>query len=185
MGFEFVAIQLVNKEDRTIQTVYATASQKGLIGLAKHPIDGDDEILDIQASVFNAQPPKIKLISRWEMHFDKLLYDQFKHAYCVRVWVPIIVLKRGDGSIISDWSHGCKDDDGAQLTPWRNVTEHKKDSEVVDGHVIPRYNIDIALDKLLLDKCYGDVYIERLGTVEAGHHRLVDGMTCEMGWSSR
>src|SRR5512144_2217178 len=63
------------------------AVKKALTGLANHPVDGDDEILDIQALVFNADPPKIKIISGWDSHFDKLIYEQFNHAFVIRAWV--------------------------------------------------------------------------------------------------
>ncbi len=170
LDFEFVAIQLFNKEDRTIQTVHATGTQEDLIGLAKHPIDGEDTILDIQASVFNADPPKIKIISGWDPHFDKLIYDQFNHACVVRVWTPIIVLKDKDGNILSEWSH---------MKPWSELTQENNYTETIDGQKVPRFNINICLDKARVEQRYGPIFIDKLGTVEAGHHRLREGMTPE------
>src|SRR5204862_7877773 len=38
--FNFVAIQLKNKEDQTIETVYGTESRSEWFGLAKHTIQG-------------------------------------------------------------------------------------------------------------------------------------------------
>lgn len=45
---------------------------------------------------------------------------------------------------------------------------------------MPRFNFDIRLDTKVLNNRYGgDVSIETIGTVEVGHQRLMEGMTCE------
>jgi GAF domain-containing protein len=90
LGFDFVAIQLKNKEEQTIETVYGTGSSSEWSGLAKHTIQGDQELWDIQAHIVMHNPPRIEIIAGRDRRFDEYIFNKFKHENQVRVFAPII-----------------------------------------------------------------------------------------------
>lgn len=149
-GFDFVAVQLIRRRDRVIETVRAKG--KGateLAGLARHSLDADDRVRDIQAHIANYYPPKIEIIVGWDDRFDDWIYEQYRHKDMVRVWVPMLILRRTDGTIDETWPERYR---------WREV-----DRKVDDKG--SRVTLEMELKGL---DAKGGSPIEVVGTVEAG-----------------
>jgi GAF domain-containing protein len=92
VGFEFVAIQLVNKEEKTIETVYGQGLTPHWFTIAKHTIQGDPELWDIQADIVMHRPPRIEIIAGHDRRFDAYIFKKFGHDQQVRLFAPIILL---------------------------------------------------------------------------------------------
>lgn len=89
--FDFVAIQIKNREEQTIETVHGSGLSSDWVGLAKHTIQGDPELLDIQADIVMSNPPRIEIISGRDDRFDNYIFTKFNHLDKLRVFVPIIL----------------------------------------------------------------------------------------------
>jgi GAF domain-containing protein len=90
-GFDFVDIQLINKEHKTIETVFSHGLSTEWFAIAKHTIQGDPGLWDINASVAMHEPPVIEIIAGHDRRFDRYLFEKFAHCNHVRVFVPIIL----------------------------------------------------------------------------------------------
>jgi hypothetical protein len=95
LGFDFIAIQLKNLEEQTIDTVYGRGLTSEWFGLAKHTIQGDRELWDIQADVVMHRPPRIEILAGYDRRFDEYIFKKFHHENQVRVFGPIILLPQG------------------------------------------------------------------------------------------
>ena len=91
LGFDFVAIQLINKEHQTIETVYGTGASAAWAGLAIHTTKGDPELWDIQAHIVMNNPPRIEIIAGRDRRFDDYLFNKFGHKGQSRIFAPIIL----------------------------------------------------------------------------------------------
>jgi signal transduction histidine kinase/GAF domain-containing protein len=160
--FKSVAIQLIDKEERTIQTVHGTDSMADLVGLAKHPLNRDDALLDIQAWLAKSSPPRIVSIAGWDERLDRWIYEKFEHAKVVRVWVPMLVLRNSKGEIITDWS---------EISPWHETNEEERGVDRIDSEEVPIYKYEICLDIEKINKKYGKVSVEVIGTLEVARNR--------------
>ncbi|HET6419288.1 MAG TPA: GAF domain-containing protein [Geobacteraceae bacterium] len=104
LGFEFACIQLVNRKENTIETVKVRKNSviKDAIDpegwlMASHslyPPDGVD--MDIHAYILT-DLKREKVITGWDGHFDKEIYDRHNHEFLVRAFVPIIAIEPGTG----------------------------------------------------------------------------------------
>jgi GAF domain-containing protein len=103
LKFDFAAVQLVDFEERSIQTVYGSYGS-GLGGqwhkIAKHSLEVDSNFLDIQADIALACPPTIEIITGWDRRFDDFIYTEFGHHHFTRVWVPLIMIRNTDGHLV-------------------------------------------------------------------------------------
>ena len=103
-GFKFAAVQLISKEEQIIETVYTKGLPKNnWAGLAKHSLENEEKVSDIQADLAKANPPMLKIISGYYEKFDRWIYEEFKHAQFTRAWVPIILVRDKDGKVVDDW----------------------------------------------------------------------------------
>jgi GAF domain-containing protein len=82
LQFEFAALQLVNWEQKSIETVDGINAPWG--AEAKHALDSND----IQAAVVRSR--RTEVISGFDARFDKAIYDRYGHERLVRTFVPII-----------------------------------------------------------------------------------------------
>jgi GAF domain-containing protein len=103
LNFDFVALQLKNKEEQTIETVYGTGSSADWSGLAKHSILADEELRDIQADIVQQRPPRIEIIAGRDRRFDEYIFEKFEHEKQVRVFAPIIVLRNSENPAALHW----------------------------------------------------------------------------------
>ncbi len=104
LGFAYAAVQLLDKADRTISTIYGEGQESDWFGIASHNMDVKEESLrDIQVHVASL-PPKIEVIAGRDDRFDKFIFTKFHHERHARVFAPILLstarepeLERQDG----------------------------------------------------------------------------------------
>ncbi|MDZ7956511.1 MAG: hypothetical protein RMY34_01145 [Aulosira sp. DedQUE10] len=144
LGFDFAGISLVSLERNTIEAVHGIGIAKEWSGRAKHYLEKDEDLRDIQADI--VQTRRTKIISGWYKRFDRWIYEEFHHARLVRVYTPILLIQDENGNIIEDWFERYQ---------WQNIFT-KEESEgwcrVFDGLALP-----------------DELKIIAIGTVEAGY----------------
>jgi GAF domain-containing protein len=107
LGFEFGAVQLVDRATDTIATVQGVGIAQAWIGLAKHRLNS--EAKDIQADIVHSLA--IEVISGWDSRFDRWIYNQFNHHRLIRIFAPIFLMRDEKGNLhpptldYYDWSH--------------------------------------------------------------------------------
>ena len=152
-GFDFAAIQLIDKEEQTIQTVHGSGLEADWYTIAKHSLRGEQKLLDIQADIALSDPPRIEIIAGQDQRFDRFLFKYFGHKHKVRVFIPIVVIKDNTGLPVKHQF----DQFG-----WDIVERHS------DGR---NHRVAIAIRKEDLIKKESDHSVEIIGTLEAGYHR--------------
>jgi hypothetical protein len=90
LGFDFAAISLVDKERNIIEAVQGTQEVRW-INLAKHYLEPDQSLRDIQADIFYTQ--KIEIISGSDPRFDDCIYESCNHRDVIRVFLPILIIE--------------------------------------------------------------------------------------------
>lgn len=101
LGYDFVAVQLVDLGEQTIQTMHGSGLSGDWYKIAKHSLQGDGKFLDIQACVALANPPLMEIIEGWDDRFDRFIYRKFGHEHYVRAFVPLIVRRHDqNGSLM-------------------------------------------------------------------------------------
>ena len=75
----------------TIETVCGNGLSPQWFTIARHSIQGDPALWDIQADIVMSDPPRIEIISGFDRRFDTYIFERFEHKNLVRVFVPIIL----------------------------------------------------------------------------------------------
>ncbi len=83
IGFSFATISLRDDDQQEIRTVASRNIPPGWQAEAHHPLDSHD----IQADVLRTG--KIEVISGWDARFDRHIWEKYRHAELIRVWVPL------------------------------------------------------------------------------------------------
>jgi hypothetical protein len=91
LQFDFINIQLVNKDAQTIETVYSQGLTREWFAIEKHTIHEDARLWDIQTAIAMHDPPRLEIISGHDRRFDPFIFKVFSHIDHVRVFVPIIL----------------------------------------------------------------------------------------------
>ncbi|MEE9396119.1 MAG: GAF domain-containing protein [Methylococcales bacterium] len=175
LGFRFAAIQLISQKDRIIETVYVKGApiESDWSGVAKHSLDSEPAIRDIQADIALEDPPLVKIVTGWCEKFDRWIYDEFNHHAYTRVWVPIIVVRDDKGNVVNDW-----------FNSW--------DGKVVSEGKVYDPNEDrsgyITRIKMSLPTVNPRQKVEIIGTIEAGYYAseadeqdLSEWIKCDQG----
>lgn len=102
LGFDFVAISLINKEREIIESVQGTEKVQW-INLAKHYLESEPGLRDIQADIYQTQC--IEVISGNDPRFDDCIYKLCNHQNVIRVFIPIIVIESNSDldRYVNDW----------------------------------------------------------------------------------
>src|SRR4051794_4080672 len=100
LKFDFIAVQLVDLGEQTIQTIHGSGLSGDWYKIGRHSLEGDWKFLDIQAHVALAAPPVIELIAGWDQRFDRFIYKKFGHKDFVRAFVPLIVTRNDQNSAL-------------------------------------------------------------------------------------
>jgi len=147
LGFEFGAVQLIDRATDTIATVQGIGIAQGWIGLAKHRLDG--EAKDIQADI--VQSLAIEVISGWDNRFDQWIYRQFNHQRLIRVFAPILLWRDEKGELYPpaldcyDWDHfekiNSKDGAVLRIKPTPKLAVREKGYLEVIGTIEAGYQI--------------------------------------------
>ncbi|MEM7726113.1 MAG: GAF domain-containing protein [Cyanobacteria bacterium P01_A01_bin.45] len=101
LGFDFVTIQIISPEDNFIETVYGTGMASSWYGRAKHYMESDPDLRDINADI--AQTGRTEIISGWDKRFNEWMYKEYNHENLVRVFTPIIIVQDEDGKVNDNW----------------------------------------------------------------------------------
>lgn len=147
--FDFVALQVVDRTDESVSTVYGTGVAAGWANLANHRLD-KGVASDIQSDIATAKPPRIEIITGNDPRFDRIIFERFEHHRMSRVWGPILVLTTLAGEPIPWWE---------QPDVWEGTF---LESET---------HATITFDERIAKSRYGDYCIEIIGTIEAGYER--------------
>jgi signal transduction histidine kinase len=152
-GFDFVAVQLVRLTSRIIETAYGSDIAAEWSGVARHYLDEDPRLQDIQVAIAQARPPLIEIIAGWDpkKRLDRWIFDTFGHAELVRLFLPVIVIHDQNGELVGDWFTQAKWEVGErnlESTGWHVPTRLHLPEKTSDGRAL-----------------YADV----IGTIEAGY----------------
>lgn len=146
--FDFVALQLTRRAERTIETVSGTGLAEKWGNLSwKHYLERSKALRDIQADIALNRPPRIEIIAGWDERFDRWIYEEFDHDKLTRIFAPMVVVRDESGRVVADWLDRCE---------WRVIP-----GERVEG------GYSVALELSLPG--IADDAIEVIGTVEAGY----------------
>lgn len=105
LGFGYVAVQLVDRGERTIGTMHGKGQEGDWFGIASHPLDidgGDPSLFDIQAHVAG-RPPRIEVIAGNDSRFDNFIFEKFGHESHVRAFVPIVLAGEPESPLGWNW----------------------------------------------------------------------------------
>lgn len=153
LNFEYAAIQLIRSEESVIETVYGTGVASEWTGLAKHYLDKDRKLRDIQADVFETGFTEI--ITGWDDRFDLFVYKKFGHEKFVRVFTPIfLVWDLATGNPVKEWFKYCK---------WNILPIKDSNQEGKRGRLI---TLEMQMAEILKEKNWE---METIGTVETGY----------------
>ena len=91
LEFDFVTLQMIDKEAKTVETVYGEGIGPKWFTIARHSIQADPPLRDIQAEIVMHDPPRIEIIAGRDRRFDRYIFEKFGHKNLARVFVPIIL----------------------------------------------------------------------------------------------
>jgi signal transduction histidine kinase len=149
LGFDFVSISLISLEQNTIESLYGTGIAKQWAGLAKHYLEQDPELQDIQADIIKTHQTEV--ISGWDRRFDRWIYKEYRHEQLVRVFTPIVLVEDNNGRIIEDWFEYCQ---------WKKINPKSEESRDGQNEVF-----QMCLPSDLQSE--GEIIV--IGTVETGY----------------
>ncbi|MUG91861.1 GAF domain-containing protein [Scytonema sp. UIC 10036] len=149
LNFDFVSISLISLEHNTIEGIYGTGIAKQWTGMAKHYLEKDPELRDIQADIVLTRQTEV--ISGWDRRFDRWIYREYGHEQLLRVFTPIVLVEDNNGKIIEDWFEYCQ---------WEKIVPKFQESKEGQNEVF-----QIRLPKDLQSQ--GEIVV--IGTVETGY----------------
>jgi GAF domain-containing protein len=100
-GFDFVGISLVSLSRNTIETVHGIGIAENWANQARHSIEEDSEIRDIQADI--VKTCRTEVIAGNDKRFDEGIYDTFDHHEIIRIFTPILLIRDKDGVVEKNW----------------------------------------------------------------------------------
>jgi GAF domain-containing protein len=157
--YDFAALQLINPEERVIETVRGIGLAAKWEGLAKHYLEKDPLLRDIQADIALAgltEPPRAEIIAGYDSRFDKWIYEAFTQGSLVRAFVPMILARDADGKVL----------EGKDLDDWLQTwgTDEWKVEIQPDGErqVVELKSLGASAKRMKLSW-------EIIGTVEVGY----------------
>jgi signal transduction histidine kinase len=153
LNFEFAAISLVDKERNIIEALQGTQELRW-INLAKHYLEPDKDLRDIQADICDTR--YIEVISGNDPRFDDCIYDSCNHKDLIRVFMPILVIE-SDRESDDDRSRFVRD--WFQRTNLVNIPPETPKPENEGQH--QRYELKMS------DDFHQKTQV--IGTVEAGY----------------
>jgi GAF domain-containing protein len=105
VGFEFASISLVFPEHNTVEAIRGCGRADGWTNRAKHYLEKDPNLRDIQADIIQTQ--RTEIISGWDKRFDSWIYKTFNHERLIRVFTPILLVLDGSSDVRTDWVEYC------------------------------------------------------------------------------
>jgi len=143
-NFDFVAIQFVRPVENYVETVYGIGVAKNWSERAKHYIETDPKLRDIQADI--VQTGLTEIIVGEDPRFDSWIYSEYGHQDYIRIFIPLLILCDESGELNESWFESIECKVESNIT-----TESRKRTALQIGPKIP------------------DPKIEVIGTLEAGY----------------
>jgi signal transduction histidine kinase len=114
--YHLVAIQLIDPRERVIETVRGVGQAARWDGMAKHYLEDNPNLRDIQADIVLTDRPdlvlnrplRLEILSGFDSRFDKWIYEMFHQESLTRIFVPMILVRDDRGTVI----------EGADLEAW-------------------------------------------------------------------
>lgn len=150
MGFEFVNISLVVPEQDTIESVRGIGIAAQLVDLAKHYLEKNEQLRDIQADI--VQTRRTEVISGNDKRFDRWIYNHFGHERLVRIFTPIIIVQ---DSLVGDEARS-NTEKWLAGDPWKKIVDENRERQ----HTV----FEMRLTQEIPDEA-----IKVIGTVEVGY----------------
>jgi GAF domain-containing protein len=160
LGFDFCNISLISQEQKTIESVHGTGIATQWSNLAKHYLEEDPKLRDIQADIVATLHTEI--ISGWDKRFDRWIYEEREHDKITRVFTPIVIVENDDGRLIKDWF---------EFYDWVKIVNLPQDDREGQHEIY-----QMRLVENLQPKGLNTEFIV-IGTVEAGYcspNRIID-----------
>lgn len=142
-GFDYAAIQLIRPEENFIETVYGSGIAEDWCGRAKHYMETDPDLRDIQADV--AKTGHIEIISGNDARFDSWIFERYNHSRLTRVFMPLTMFQDKNGVPCKDCLKALK----WEVIPVKQEQGGKRSVIRIDPHL--------------------DVDVSIIGTLEAGY----------------
>lgn len=158
LGFDFVSISLVIPEQDTIEAVYGSGIAARWADQARHYINADPDLRDIQADIIKTFHTEI--ISGWDKRFDRWVYERFNHERLHRIFAPIFLVEDEQGKVIENWFENYA---------WQQnfiETKGEGNNKVIRMEPLPGASLPVVI-----------------GTVEAGYENCSQAITYQQASS--
>lgn len=152
-GCDFVAIQLIQRDQNVIGTVSGT----NWTGIAKHYLDVDPKLRDIQADI--VKTGQMEIIAGWDARFDEWLYKKYEHFRLARIFMPIIIVKDSDGGNVHSIENWDEPKDWMDFVDYDWFQSEKKSDSKQEAQCTI----------LTMGKQLSNVQTEIIGTVEVAY----------------
>lgn len=100
IGFEYVQLSLVNKQEMRVKAVTGLNISASTIEKAVQPLDSKDIMADIIRS------GATEIISGWDERFDKGIFEREGHINWIRVFTPIALRQENIGLVEAGFKKG-------------------------------------------------------------------------------
>ena len=146
--FDFSALQTCHRSEQVIETVWAHGTAKHWEGRAKHYLEKDERVCDIEADIALATPPRVEIIYGNDQRYNEWIVTTYRSQMLASVFVPLILARDGDGNVL----------EGNALNAWLATWEFVADQErTVAGRRVFQVKIPEAKISWI-----------SIGTIEAG-----------------
>ncbi len=151
--FDFVSISLVFLNRNTIEAVYGIGIAEEWANQARHYIEEDKELRDIQADI--VKTCKTEIITGYDSRFDEGVYTKFAHDDFTRIFTPILLVRDKNGDVVENWFNDYD---------WKsNFTTSKSKNQNSNYSINMNFPSEIASHKVI-------------GTIEAGYQNRNSGI---------
>lgn len=101
LGFDFVGVSLIIRTRNTIEAIHGTGIAKNWVNRARHYLEADVGLRDIQADIVKTR--RTEIIAGWDNRFDRWIYDTFQHQRFRRIFTPILLVQDQAGKVNTNW----------------------------------------------------------------------------------
>jgi GAF domain-containing protein len=151
--FDFVSISLVFLNRNTIEAVYGIGIAEEWANQARHYIEEDEELRDIQADI--VKTCRTEIITGYDNRFDEGVYTKFAHDEFTRIFTPILLVRDTNGDVVENWFNNYD---------WKSNFITSKSENQNSNYSIHMNPSGIASHKVI-------------GTIEAGYKNRNSGIT--------
>jgi GAF domain-containing protein len=154
-GFDFVSISLVFLGKNTIEAVYGIGIAENWANEARHYLEEDRAIQDIQANIVKTH--RTEIIAGHDKRFDEGIYNMFNHNEIIRIFTPILLIRDKNGNVLEEWF---------DRYDWKSNFTQESIEQENNARINMEFPSDIASFKVI-------------GTIEAGYQNKNRQITYE------